>query len=91
MSKSCSNLGGAVQPPMMLISSGEKEIDMNNRNGTNPGMAVYLLIPLGAAWISRVIRWGMLRIAGLAAISAWVLLSKQLKITNKERSQSWTG
>jgi hypothetical protein len=72
-------------------SKGTKEIEMKIRNATNPGMAVYLLIPFGVAWMSLVIRSGRLRIAGLAAISAWILLSDHVKNGKKERSQSWTG
>lgn len=64
---------------------------MNIRNAPNSGIATYLLITLGFAWIFLLIRWSMLRIAGLVAIGAWILLSGQLKIGNKERSPSWTG
>jgi hypothetical protein len=67
-------------------SKGTKEIDMNTRNAPNSGIAACFLIACGLAWISLVIRWGTLRIAGLVAISAWILLSEQLKIAKKERS-----
>jgi hypothetical protein len=71
---------------MMSISSGRKEMDMNTSNAPSSGIAADLLIPLVLTWIDLVIRWGMLRIAGLVAISAWILLSEQIKIANKERS-----
>jgi hypothetical protein len=50
---------------MMSISSGKKEIDMNIRNAPNSGIAAYLLIAFGLAWISLAIRWGMFRIAAV--------------------------
>jgi len=57
---------------------------MNTRNAPNSGIAVYVLIAFGLAWISLMIRWGMFRTALLAAICAWILLSGQHKTGKKK-------
>ncbi len=58
---------------------------MNTRIAPNSRGAPYFLIPAGLAWISLIIRWGiMLRMAGLiVAICAWILLSDRLKTGKK--------
>lgn len=53
---------------------------MDTKNELNSGLAGYLLIVFGLVWISLVIRWNILRIAGPGAICAGILLRDQLRL-----------
>lgn len=55
---------------------------MNNKNTVNTRIAAYLLIAFGLAWISLMVRWGLLRIATVTC--AGILLRSQLMIGKRK-------